>query len=231
MMIRVWAALAAILCVSLMVLRPEDVPRPWQPWSPLVLSDEPNPVMRWKLRTISFRDDTCRAVLARSVARAAFREDLVDSDTCHIRNRVELSGLDLTRLAPVETRCEIAVRLYLWERNDLQPAARDLLRSGLSQIHHFSSYSCRAMRTGRGDSTRMSEHATANAIDISGFTLDDGRRIDLVSGWDGDGPEARFLRAARDGLCRWFNIVLSPDYNALHRDHFHADMGRFLTCR
>ena len=92
-------------------------------------------------------------------------------------------------------------------------------------------YSCRQMRTSRGTSFRMSQHATANAIDISGFRLADGRSITLLRDWDGDTAKAAFLREVRDGLCDWFNITLSPDYNRLHADHFHADMGPFLTCR
>jgi len=87
------------------------------------------------------------------------------------------------------------------------------------------------MRTSRGTSGRMSQHATANAFDIAGFELADGRRINLLSHWNGDGPEAAFLRQVRDGLCEWFNVTLSPDYNALHADHFHVDMGPFLSCR
>ena len=34
----------------------------------------------------------------------------------------------------------------------------------------------------------------------------------------------------RDGACGLFATVLSPDYNAAHRDHFHLDQaarGRF----
>jgi hypothetical protein len=77
----------------------------------------------------------------------------------------------------------------------------------------------------------MSEHATANALDISGFVLADGRRITLRAGWNAGGAEARFLRAARDGLCDFFRVVLGPDHNALHADHFHVDQGLFLSCR
>ena len=77
----------------------------------------------------------------------------------------------------------------------------------------------------------MSQHATANAFDIAGFELADGRAVNLLSHWDGKGPEAQFLREVRDGLCEWFNVTLSPDYNALHADHFHVDMGPYLSCR
>ena len=35
----------------------------------------------------------------------------------------------------------------------------------------------------------------------------------------------------RAGACRFFDVVLSPEFNELHRDHFHFDMGRFRACR
>jgi hypothetical protein len=125
----------------------------------------------------------------------------------------------------------MAARLYLWEVHSLQPAARRHLGSTVARIAHYDSYACRPIRTMAGPSGRMSQHATANAVDISGFTLADGRRITLTADWDRAGPEAVFLRAARDGLCDWFNMVLSPDYNRLHADHFHADMGTWPGCR
>ena len=44
-------------------------------------------------------------------------------------------------------------------------------------------------------------------------------------------PPAEFLREVRDGACGYFNVVLSPDYNADHHDHLHVDMGWYRTCR
>jgi hypothetical protein len=35
----------------------------------------------------------------------------------------------------------------------------------------------------------------------------------------------------RDGACLFFDGVLSPDYNAAHRDHLHLDRGRYRYCR
>ncbi len=77
----------------------------------------------------------------------------------------------------------------------------------------------------------MSQHATANALDISGFDLADGQKIRLRSDWDGSEAEQAFLRAARDSACDWFRMVLSPDYNAAHHDHFHVDQGLWMGCR
>ena len=45
------------------------------------------------------------------------------------------------------------------------------------------------------------------------------------SHWRGDGAEARFLKAVHGRACRYFRVVLGPDYNEAHRDHFHLDRG------
>jgi len=212
------------------IRRPEDVTDPCRPWAPLGLRAEPTVVSSWKGRAPPLGDAACRAALDQAGARFESLPDHIESEACHILNRVRISGLSTAHLDPVEMRCSIAARLYLWERHDVQPAAHRLLNAGVAEVEHFSSYSCRRMRTSRGTSWRMSQHVTANAVDISGFVLEDGRRITLKRHW-GRSPEGAFLRAAHAGLCRWFNTVLGPDYNALHADHFHADMGPFASCR
>jgi hypothetical protein len=90
-------------------------------------------------------------------------------------------------------------------------------------------YACRPI-AGRRD-RRMSEHASANAVDISGFTLVDGSVLTVAQGWRGSARERAFLRAVRDGACGHFEAVLSPDYNRAHADHLHFDLGRDKLCR
>lgn len=82
----------------------------------------------------------------------------------------------------------------------------------------------------RGATGRRSRHATARALDVRAFRLVDGRRIP-VTGWDGSGAAARFLRAARDSACDWFGAVLGPEHDAAHRDHFHLESGFWRRCR
>jgi len=77
----------------------------------------------------------------------------------------------------------------------------------------------------------MSTHATADAIDISGFDLADGTRVRLRADWGGVGAKSAFLRAVRDGACDWFDLTLSPDYNILHADHFHLQSRGWGLCR
>jgi hypothetical protein len=113
----------------------------------------------------------------------------------------------------------------------------------------------------RDEPVVMSEHAAANAIDIVGFRTRDGQTVSIGKHWKKDsggtrtaGPQSRqlvsaestlaagpapedveakakFLREIRDGACDLFHAVLGPDYNALHRTHFHLDMGRYRQCR
>jgi hypothetical protein len=137
------------------------------------------------------------------------------------------SRLSIARLRPEETRCAIAARLYMWERHVLQPLSRATFGEPVSEIMHFGSFSCRTI----AGSAMMSEHATANAFDISGFRLKSGKLVSVLKDWKGATPESRFLHQARAGACDYFNLVLSPDYNAAHKDHFHLDMGWARGCR
>jgi hypothetical protein len=73
----------------------------------------------------------------------------------------------------------------------------------------------------------LSEHGHANALDVSGFVLADGRVVSVRTGWQGASwPEQSFLRAVHGGSCRVFTTVLGPDYDSLHHDHFHLDLAR-----
>ncbi|MCE3544180.1 extensin family protein, partial [Escherichia coli] len=88
---------------------------------------------------------------------------------------------------------------------------------------HLGSYACRRLY-GRA-AGNWSEHARANAIDIAGFRLANGTRITVARDWRGQSAKAAFLRDVRDGACRVYATVLSPDYNVAHRDHLHLDQA------
>jgi hypothetical protein len=138
---------------------------------------------------------------------------------------VELSHLSQAKIQPENMRCNIAARLYMWERNVVQPEALRRFGESVSEVMHFGSYSCRTIR----GSTYLSEHATGNAFDISGFKLKSGQTVSVLKDW-GSGPKSDFLHAVHDGLCDYFNLTLSPNYNADHKDHFHVDMGWVRGC-
>lgn len=205
------------------------VPDAWNPTVPLRISDPITPLTRWKLARTSENINQCRAALT-GFSTLEVLAPFEQTPQCHIRDRVEISQIGQSRIAPLDTRCAIALRLAMWEYHSLQPAAADLMGTPVDRILHIGSYNCRVMRTSTGPSTRMSTHATANAVDITGFVFADGTRSTLLADWDSPGPVAAFLRAARDGACQWFGLTLSPDYNRLHADHFHMQTAGWQYC-
>ena len=189
------------------------------PWAPLDLNDEPG----WatKSKVMALRDDPaqCLAVLERSEVEFVPLEPLGEPP-CRRENRTQLSGFPYAGERP-DTTCAMAAALEIWCRDSVQPVAQEIFGQQVDRIEHFGSFSCR--RVNGAETGRWSEHATGNAIDIAGFVLEDGTRIVLVNHWDTGDDRAEFLRRVRDGACTAFGTVLSPDYNAAHRDHFHLD--------
>jgi hypothetical protein len=203
-----------------------DIAPAWNPWLPLDLTLRETRVQTWKIRRARNDPAQCVAALAH-VSSVTAMPDYTPSPKCSIEGGVVLAGLGSARLAPVKTRCALAMDLYLWEQNSVRPAARDIFGAGVREIEHFSSYSCRKIAGSR----YWSKHARAEAIDIAGFWLANGRHITLLRGWNGKADEQKFLRRIRDGACDYFGGVLSPDYNAAHADHFHFDFSAWGFCR
>jgi hypothetical protein len=121
-------------------------------------------------------------------------------------------------------RCPMVHALEYWTERVVLPAARRHLRTDVVGIRIAGSYSCRPMNG--VDGALLSEHGHANAVDISGFVLADGRVVTVRNGWRDAWAEGGFLRAVHSGSCRVFTTVLSPGYDRLHQDHFHLDLAR-----
>ena len=154
------------------------------------------------------------------------------SAQCHIRGHAQVRGLSQASLRRVSTRCSVAVRLYMWERHVVQPAALRYLGGPIAEIEHLDSYSCRRINTPSGPGESMSSHARAQAIDISAVVLENQNTLTLQSGWmTNDINERAFWRQLRNGACDYFRAVLSPDFNQLHADHFHLQEGGYSACR
>lgn len=132
-------------------------------------------------------------------------------------------------------RCGLAAKFAAWVREDVAAAARDQFGSQLVRIESFGSYACRNVVGAGGASSaagRLSGHAIANAVDVGGFVLADGRRINVLGGWTSPDPAvADFLRTIRRAACRRFGTVLSPDYNAAHANHLHLEDDGAGFCR
>jgi hypothetical protein len=148
---------------------------------------------------------------------------------CGYSDGATLRRADVSHGGNLLLRCPAMVSLLLWERHVVGPAAARLLGLRLTGIRHLGTYSCRNIN--HAQFGRRSQHANANAIDIAGFTLAGGTTITVLRDWNDTGAKGEFLHAVRDGACKLFNVVLSPDYNAAHRNHFHLDRGDRRACR
>ena len=132
--------------------------------------------------------------------------------------RGESANMSIANIGPV--KCGVGTAFAAWARYGVDRAAQQILGSPLARIETMGSYSCRNV----AGSNRRSAHATAGAIDISGFVLEDGRRIVLTDDWNGGTrQEKEFLRTIQRSACKRFATVLGPEYNAAHRDHFHLE--------
>lgn len=147
---------------------------------------------------------------------------------CGIVGTVKLLdvGVPTSNLGAV--RCGQAKAYAGWARYAVGPAAYQMLGSELAKIESMGSYACRNV----AGTARRSGHSIANAIDVGAIVLKDGRRISILSGWTSPDPNVRaFLRTIRASACRRFGTVLSPDYNAAHRDHLHLEDDGARFCR
>jgi len=207
-------------------------------WNPFALYDvrAPSgpltPLQYW--RTVH-DPQLCRIALTRTGLHYQPVPDATPSDGCTLQNVVRVSGGDVKFNHPFMASCPLALAMARFENQGLQAAAQASYGQSVREIEHVGSYACRGIRTegaasGRLQST-LSQHAHANAIDLSGFVLTDGREIAIGKNWKGDSVNARFLRAVHASACQAFNTTLGPDYNALHSAHFHVDMGPYHLCR
>ena len=205
------------------------VPPEWNPWAPLEIAAEPHWLTRHKLDRLSDDPAMCAAVLSGATLAHASVPDNDAGDGCGWQGAVRVAD---ARFAPAFTlSCPAAVSLAMWERHAVQPAARAFFGQDVARVEHLGSYACRNVRGAGGEGERRSQHAVANALDVAGFRLMDGRRIRVLADWNGEGSEAAFLREVHGGACRFFQGTLGPDYNAAHRDHFHLDRGAYRLCR
>ena len=172
----------------------------------------------------------CHVDLAREGVQFRVLPDQHFSGGCSALGAVQLIdiGVPVTNLRAMT--CPLARQFARWAREALQPAADQWLGTRVARIETFGTYSCRTVDSRPG--ARLSEHAYANAVDVSAFVLGDGRRITVLEGWNGEDERVRrFLRAIHQAGCRRFAIGLSPDSDAYHYNHMHFDMGRGPYCR
>lgn len=170
------------------------VPDRWNPWAPLRIEAPPDWLTHYKIGRLARDPPQCLAFLGRAELRFSPVPDRETGPGCGFKNAVRITAMGVQVGEAFTLSCRSAVALALWEAHVLQPAARAHLGAPVARIEHFGSYACRNVYT-RKDAP-LSRHATADAIDIAGFVLANGRRIRVARlGWHGRGRPILARRA------------------------------------
>jgi hypothetical protein len=88
---------------------------------------------------------------------------------------------------PATMTCKLAAGLSVWLAKTVQPKARAVVGAPVVKLRNATSYACRN-RYG-GETTPLSEHALANALDVSEFVFQTGRTVTVLASWP-HGPTA-----------------------------------------
>lgn len=226
-----FALITLFTAVAILILwhaRP-PLPARWNPLAPLDLTDAPNFLTAYKLKRLRNDPARCHALLAEAGLRFTPVPDRTVARGCGFHNAVRIEDSTISYTDDFIASCPLAVGLALFERHVLQPSARATFGENITRIEHFGSYACRNID--HRQAGPRSQHATANALDVRAFRLEDGRTITVKRGWNAGDRRRVFLKRLHDGACSIFKGVLGPDYDTAHANHFHFDMGPLSVCR
>jgi len=151
---------------------------------------------------------------------------------CGMQQPLKVTALQsgsVSLTSPALLACPVVATTDQWFAEVVQPAAMNILGAQVIEIR-AGSYSCRAMNNGTY-TTRTSEHAYGNAVDVFSFRLNDNRVVTVKDGWRGSPEEQNFLREIFVGACTYFGTVLGPGADPMHYDHLHIDLARHAKGR
>ena len=205
-----------------------EVPPQWNPWAPLDVKAAPNWLTGYKMMRLRSDPELCAQALSSSELRVTRQSDSPGAK-CPLIGALRVQGGEVALSSSFLASCPLAVAYAMFEHHTLHPAAQSVYGQKIARVDHLGSFACRNVYN--RESGALSRHASADALDIAGFRLADGRSITVLKDWPKQNQDAQFLRQVRDGACEAFSVVLSPDYNAAHRNHFHVDVGRWSVCR
>jgi hypothetical protein len=129
---------------------------------------------------------------------------------------------------PATLRCGAAESVVQWIRDDVAGIAEDL-GGRLNSVAVDTSFECRSRNRAAG--AKLSEHGRANAVDLRGFTLANGKFVSFTDIAVEKGARKRLRQAA----CARFTTVLGPGSDGYHENHIHLDVivrrGGYRICQ
>ncbi|GAL51207.1 hypothetical protein J2T26_000009 [Citrobacter farmeri] len=205
------------------------LPSYYNPFAPLELTDPPNWLTQFKLKRLT--PAHCQTLLQQANQQKLITSQPVPDSAgeCPLTNVVRVRDFGAVKLSSsFLASCPLALSSALYVEQQAAPLTERLMMSRLTRIEHLGSFACRNIYH-RPDA-RRSEHASAQALDISGFRLADGRHFTVLRGWRQE-KSAPWLRALLSVSCQYYGNGLGPDYNAAHANHFHLGMRGVGLCR
>ncbi len=166
----------------------------------------------------------CRLALSEAVAIAPSVPPIRGPGACGGDDLVQLEAVvlpDSERVAvkPVAVlRCQMASAIADWIRTGIAPLAAGL-SARLDEIDTLDAFDCRARN--RVSCAKLSEHGRANALDVAGLRLANGRWLLLT---DHSAPR-EFREKVLASACGRFTTVLGPGSDGYHQDHIHLDLA------
>jgi len=138
----------------------------------------------WTIEEVAEARAQCIALLAPIVADVVPEPPLKQGD-CGAPSPVVLKSLGRTATVelrpPVTLSCTTVAALHDWLEHTVQPAAQSQLDTSIVKLIGTGGYQCRN-RVGAGE-VKISDHAAANAIDITAFVTRDNHTIDVETKW------------------------------------------------
>jgi len=191
---------------------------PAKPETPAEAAEPPKPPRIYQT--------ACPAVIAGEVEATAMPP--ISDNQCRVQSPLVVTGvLANGRMVPFSgpatLDCGMATALPGWVA-DVDGYLAAYANTGIESVIVGTSYMCRNVNN--ASEGNLSFHSFADALDVVGFKLRDGRTVTVEADWSGtEEPARRIVRFAHDAACTRFTTTLGPEANALHHDHLHLDLG------
>lgn len=172
-------------------------------------------------------EGSCQELLAARGATFDITEAFHTDRGCGIDNPVVLRT-GVAELGPnAEIDCEMALKWLDFEQRVVQPLAQQYFEENVAYVSQMSDYAC---RVSTGNRRKLSQHSHGLALDIAAFELPDGRSASVENDYYADTTEGEFIRAVASSACEFFSVVLTPNSDRYHYNHFHLDIGESGIC-
>lgn len=198
-----------------------ELPPDWE--NPTVVKPPPDPRSAVVPAEVMPAEETaCRKRLA--ALGAEFEEAEARHDTalgCSLPYPLLLRKLGKSvEIEPdAELNCAMAETMSRFVKDVIVPATKVELGQELKSISQASGYVCRP----RNGSSKLSEHAFGNAMDIAALTLADGTVVQV--GKTSSAAQAKLIEQIRKDACGPFKTVLGPGSDTDHALHLHLDLA------